>query len=420
MLKHFLIEGTLVNESEIPESEIKNIKDYFIKKRYFIEDKQGNLKVNVCGIANYKKCNYIFFPKKYSKDENRNEKMAKLIFQAIRKYKGEILFSDDEKEWFGNENHDLNHLDNMLWLIEDYLENGIINISQRITEKNGRGRIEWSRTIKSKIPFIINSNFIYLDLLTTKNDYNINHIISKIHEKIVLECINDIGWLLNVSNTTKKTIDLKISEKEQIILLEKKLKEIFVSREIRLIKSLISYLKESTNNNSDFALVTNKFENIWEEMLKFIFNHDRSVKIPQPYWELEGENSVVDNKRQIPDIIVKLDKTSLVVIDAKYYSIKKGIPSSFPGWQDIVKQLFYSLSLKGKYKVKYNLFLMPGDLINRKFDYLGYTSVDGKEKEFGYVYAFSVDIKTVLDSYILNKTNKELFDQIICNLNQKY
>ena len=407
------------NKVEIPE--------YFIKKGYFKEisnspdSSENKYVLKVCGIANLGQENYVFFPKGYRHEDFKecyNKNTARLLFQAFLKYISNSRFKEEELDWLGEENNEIRHLNTITWLINDYLANGFYKVSERIMEENGKGRIEWAKTIKSKVPYFIEKKFLYLDLLTSKNNVNLNHIISKIHEKVIIECIDEFGWLFKLKPSGKK-INLDISKERQIIILEKRLREINVAHEIRLIQSLIAYLKETIDEDPDFIFVTPHFWSIWEDILQFIFEHDESINklVPKPYWKFAHGKK---HSTMIPDILVK-HKDSLIILDAKYYSIETEDVNKFPGWESVVKQLYYSLALKNIFddvnndNIK-NIFLLPQSLdkeSKNKFKYVGHTGVEGKEKELGIVHAFSLDIRAVLNDYVLNKTNKAMFKKII-------
>ena len=422
---HYFVEGRIYDKKSIPK--------YFIKNKYFKEISSDNYslrnkyKLKVCGIANLGQENYVFFPKGYRHEdykESHNRNTARLLFQSFLKYMRNSRFKEEELDWLGKENSEIKHLNTITWLINDYLVNGLYRVSERIMEENGKGRIEWAKTIKSKIPYFIENKFLYLDLLTSKNNINVNHIITKIHEKIIFECIDEFGWLFKLKSSGKK-INLDISKERQIVILEKRLRETNVAHEIRLIQSLIAYLKETINEDPDFILVTPYFWTIWEDILQFVFEHDESInrKVPRPFWKI-GKNKKYS--KMIPDILVK-HKDSLIILDAKYYSIETEDVYSFPGWEAIVKQLYYNLALKDifddiKDEDIRNIFLMPQSLDKNskdKFKYIGHTGVEDKEEDLGIVHAFSLDIKTVLNDYVLNKTNKHMFKKIIGFVDEK-
>jgi len=419
------VEGRIYDKKLIPK--------YFIKNEYFkvVSTINPSLKnkyvLKVCGIVNLGQENYVFFPKGYRHEdykESHNRNTARLLFQSFLKYMRNSRFKEEELDWLGKENSEIKHLNTITWLINDYLVNGLYRVSERIMEENGKGRIEWAKTIKSKIPYFIENKFLYLDLLTSKNNINVNHIITKIHEKIIFECIDEFGWLFKLKSSGKK-INLDISKERQIVILEKRLRETNVAHEIRLIQSLIAYLKETINEDPDFILVTPYFWTIWEDILQFVFEHDESInrKVPRPFWKI-GKNKKYS--KMIPDILVK-HKDSLIILDAKYYSIETEDVYSFPGWEAIVKQLYYNLALKDifddiKDEDIRNIFLMPQSLDKNskdKFKYIGHTGVEDKEEDLGIVHAFSLDIKTVLNDYVLNKTNKHMFKKIIGFVDEK-
>ncbi|MEX2959637.1 LlaJI family restriction endonuclease, partial [Staphylococcus pasteuri] len=117
------------------------------------------------------------------------------------------------------------------------------------------------------------------------------------------------------------------------------------------------------------------------------------------------------SKDQIPDILIEKEN-ELIIIDAKYYSTYTGSVNKYPGWESIVKQLYYNLSLKDEYDIIKNIFCMPESMLE-DFKYIGKTSVEGQEKQFGYVDAFSLDLNLVISSYINNKKQNDLLNNIV-------
>lgn len=379
---------------------IKNIPQKFIQNNYFAKNLDGTYTVKVCGISHYKDSNYFFFPKGYDVKYQSSQKheTAKMLFQTLLKYKNSIILNEEESEWLGDENKDANFLDLVDWLIRDFQKNGLYVETEQKMELNGNGRIDWSRSIKQRLPFINQEQYIYLDMVTRKNKIDNNTIISLIHKKVIIDCIRNFSWLYDIYDSGEE-IEMPISKEQQVIILKKKLQEIFVGHDIKLISSLIAYLETTKGKNLDFNLVTPYFYMVWEEMLQFTFHHDESLQglVPKPYWQIKDEKQYT---RQIPDILFEI-KDELVIIDAKYYSISKGETAKYPGWESIVKQMYYKLSFNHIYQTIKNIFIMPQSIKHKsKSAYIGKTSVEGKEYEFGYIYAYSVDIDTVLKSYI--------------------
>ena len=123
--------------------------------------------------------------------------------------------------------------------------------------------------------------------------------------------------------------------------------------------------------------------------------------------------------QQRPDLICIRDKTGYI-LDAKYYDYKK----TFPGWPDIVKQLFYHLTIKeglGK-ESKYigvscniNALLLPESDPMTNVQYLGYIDVKNIES-FDEVEVYSLNTKMMMEAYIsrnkMEKIREQIFDKI--------
>ncbi|WP_414735386.1 LlaJI family restriction endonuclease [Carnobacterium divergens] len=404
--KRYFIEGESYLREDIPED--------LLEKGYFILNPRRGYILKLCGIVTSKESVYIFFPKGYRihKNDDQNLNFGRMLFKTISKYKNSIFLKNEEEDWLGRDNNNIVILDIIQWLIEDYLTNGLFLITERKSELQGSGKIDWNKTIKKKLPFVKNDKLIYLSLITNRSE-NTNSIISRIHEEIILEIISNFGWLLDIKNS-EKNVSTNLSKNQQIFVLEKEVKVTFKSREIKLIQTLISYLKGTKNDRDFITLVTPFFYNIWETMLMIAFNHNSSLmnKVPRPYWLLDGESEKKYTK-QIPDILVN-DGSDLFIIDAKYYAVQSNDVRKFPGWESIVKQMYYNLSLKeNKFIDIKNIFVMPSTHELIKYKYLGYSSVENKEKEFGLVLAYSVDLEYVIESYVNEKSLTDLLEAVI-------
>lgn len=393
----------------------RNIPAKFIKDNYFTKNTDGTYTAKVCGLANLEDIHYFFFPKGYNDKlaPSMKKETAKLLFQTLMKYKSEITLSDDEADWLGTENKEINILNTIDWLIRDYQANGLYIETQQTLDINGKGRIDWNRTIKQQLPYIYGSDLVYLDVITGRSQLNINDIITQIHREIINKCLKHFGWLYNIPYSGE--INNFVGSREmKITILKQKLKGIFVAHDIKLIGSMITYLENSKAKISDFSMVTPYFYTVWEKMLQHGFRHDDSLQkyVPRPYWYFQNKKSYT---RQIPDILVEY-KNELIIMDAKYYTVSTKNISKLPGWESIVKQMYYNLSLDGVYEDTQNIFIMPESLNDTNgIKYIGYTSVEGKEQDFKHVFVFSIDIDKVLRSYTTGSYLDNLFSNIILN-----
>lgn len=383
-----------------------------IELQFFQKMKNNKFKLKVCGLSKLDNNILVFFPKGYNVNipEESNIKNAKTLFQVIRKYKDTIRLTEDEYDWLGKENELINNIAIVDWLIDDFKRNGFYIEKIEKRNINQGSRIDWSRTIKNQVPFIKDEQLIYLDVITKKNHINANDVITIIHQMILRECEKQYGWLFSFDYQIDP-IEIPFDTETQIMILEKKLDETYTNRHIKLIKFMIAFIKNSNNSEDVYNLVTPYFYSIWEVILKVIFKHDENIqdKFPKPYWQLPNEN--VKNSVQIPDILIEKN-SELVIIDAKYYAISSGNVSKFPGWESIVKQLYYNLSVEHIYDDIQNIFIMPKSL-EKNYEYIGKASVKEKESNFGFVYAYAIDIELVMNAYLVNNYLEDVLNSII-------
>lgn len=347
MKYNFYIEGHFYSKERIPK--------IYIEKQYFQSKPNELYKCCVTGISIYFDSINIFFPKGYNIDIDFEKLLVagKLLFQTINKYRNEIILNEDEIEWLGNENSSIKLLNTYEWIIKDFIKHGLYIEMDEKEEVNSKGKIDWNKTIKNELPIIKQGQFIYTNIHTKKTKLRTDNYVSKIHNNIMVECIEKLGWLFNL-DISLDYCELDLDKEKQLVILKQKLNETFKERDIQLIKKLISIIENKTSDLKNFEIVTPYFYTIWEEMLKIIFKHDHSLLriMPKPYWLIENKKNYTT---QIPDILIK-NNDDLIIIDAKYYSIEFRKHNKYPGWESIVKQLYYSLSLATKFKNITNLF----------------------------------------------------------------
>nr|WP_263314759.1 LlaJI family restriction endonuclease [Mammaliicoccus sp. Marseille-Q6498] len=394
----------------------ENIPSKFIQENYFQLNKDGTVTSKVCGISILDKQTYLFLPKGFNNNLNSDYKLniGKKIFKSLVKYKESIRLSDLEAQWLGNQNKDVDLLDTIEWLLEDYFRNGFYREVYKKQEMNGRGKIDWARTIKLTLPVVVKSKMVFLDLITNKNQINTNTVISAIHTNIISECSREFGWLYDKKIDINK-VELPISIEQQIIILKIKLREVFSGYEVNLLQNMIKYLEASSNDETDINLLTPYYYYVWEEMLKNTLEHNAKLQkfVPKPYWKIDDK---IQYSKQIPDVLIERND-SLIILDAKYYSITTSDVNKYPGWESIVKQMYYNISLNHLYENIQNIFIMPEVLsLSNKNKYIGKAAVQGKEDKFGYVYAFSIDLELVLQSYLKDRTLNYVLEDIINNL----
>lgn len=405
MNKYFFVEyeWKVVEDLEVP--------SIFYERGFCEKSSKDALRFKITGLIEYKNSFFIIFPKGMTIPQSSKEKTysTKLLLNVLEKYSSATILEGEETEWLGKNEASI-LFETAKWLIDDYTHNGLIHSTKRKELINSNGRIEWSKSIQKMAPILSNNNFYYLDLITSKNDIVKDQELTIIHSIVINSVFKDFGWLLgsNFSDYPEKN---NFSLNYMIYIIKNALKNTNVDREIKLFKKILAFLNRKASSDVFNIYATAYFANVWEAMCAQMLNNDRSLhkNVPKPYWFFEKNKTYTS---QLPDILISHEK-KIIVFDAKYYQIKYGI-DKLPGWSDIVKQLFYAMSLRKSTEKMYNAFLFPSSC-NDGFEYLGYAAVESKEIEFGKVFAFSLDVQLVLTNYV-NYHSDTYSTEIINNL----
>ena len=303
---------------------------------------------------------------------------------------------------------------------------------------------------------IKNNRPYYLELHTKKRITDLNNYFRKLHQ-IILDEVFDIladtqldelfgiPRIPHLSNIKREDFD----DVENIIRkLDKELNIQFNTRKIKLLKAIKKYLekKSSTGLFDNINLYgVRKYENVWEEVCKTVFedmlsetitnlpielnpkfykykNNKLSELIEHPIWYIEGEKNKKDT--YIIDLIT-IYEDNFLIFDAKYYDVeisKKEINGQ-PGIESITKQYMYQLTYKDFYKAHelnvFNSFLFPIDGEN---SIKGYAILEMLNKfELEPIKAIFVSAKEIYECYLKNSSNyKEEFRKKIFELLLEY
>lgn len=383
--------------NDLIEDEIVNL-NIDIEEYYYIFKFVGILTVGNIII----KC----FPKYLLKNQKPLNEM-KQVLKVLRKYNSQ---EQRINAFNGSDNNvSFNLLSTIIYLLDDYNENGVYSNQQNIIETNGDGEILWDNTINETFPIISNNRPFYTQLQTTNTVNNELDYFSRLHAFVITDCCRKL----------KEANLLELFEIEDILLSEEDISEFgnidyilykinnelnlqFVTRKQMLLKTLYAYLSYSESLVDNFGLSmygTNSFNLVWEKVCSVVFNNKLSKKlqnlklpvklhkdyiekkektlleiIEKPSWICFDNQETYKKKAKdtlIPDIIClyqKEDSICFGIFDAKYYNIilQKNKLDSYPGIGDVTKQYLYQLAyndfiLKHKFKSVQNAFFMPTD-----------------------------------------------------------
>lgn len=339
------------------------------------------------------------FPK-YIVSKEEPLKEFKQILKVIEKYnsKEQIIkiFNDNDQ------NKSYNILAVLLFLVNDFYENGLYTDYKDIIEENGQGEILWEKTVNETFAIFYNQKPFYTELKTKRVINNNDSYIKNLYECILTKASSelkqaDILDLFDITPIELSTLEIDDFGDQNYILyrIEKELNQEFNTRKQLILKVMYTYIanEDSLNNLEHLSMFgTNCFSLIWEKTCAVVMNNILNTKLSQlnlpvslsenyfifkdltlvnliekPYWS-ECDKCASDTL--IPDIITfcqKGDKNYFVILDAKYYcpSLKLNtLPKNQPGIESITKQYLYNLAYKKfaeehKFHNTKNYFILP-------------------------------------------------------------
>ncbi len=372
----------------------------------------------------------IYFPLGYSKpndDESCRRDIQNLIYVLSN-------FSEQEKSFYpsnlSNENNQGFPFSSYLYLIKDFMLNGYYRENEIEFKHAASGKINWNRTIKTVNPYIINSKLIYSNFIVNSKNYKFNQIITKIHEYLVYESFQKIGFIFTEFIPQKPVICFDTNMCISIIRtkMSQTCNEASLLR-FKCMLDILLFLNSSRDDNFTFG--TEDFEYIWQNLIDYTFGiNNKSDYYPHTYWNINDkkidEDLSVKKAALQPDtiMITKIgNSNNYFVLDSKYY--KYGItskPSHLPGTDSIVKQIAYAEYIEETKRIKeekiYNAFIMPFDCLIQKDKTIkiqGYAVSDhNNNKQYSKIFGVFLDIKTIMYNYEPKNPNliKELSDII--------
>lgn len=335
---------------------------------------------------------------KYLLSTTKPTNELKQVIKVLEKYNSTEqiirMFNDS------SESSSFNLLAVILFLLNDYFENGIYNSTEDIVEFNGTGEILWDKTINESFAFLSNARPYYVELHTRKRVTNDFDYFTRLHKCILTKISNElkVAELLDLFEITE--VDLSdenlddFGDKDYILYkIEKELNIQFNTRKQLVLKTIYSYIekKGSLYDIDCLSLFgTNSFNLVWEKICADIMNnqlevplgamnlpiplkdgYDKKQKlielIEKPLWTITGK---VAKSTLIPDLVSISQNDGnyeFIIFDAKYYNahLEKGItPSGQPGIESITKQYLYQLAYQTfiedhEFSAVKNCFLLP-------------------------------------------------------------
>lgn len=341
------------------------------------------------------------YPKYLRKEKDPTNELRQVI-KVLERYnsKEQIIrmFNDS------SESSSFNLLAVILFLLQDYFENGVYNNTEDIIECNGSGEILWDRTINESFAFLSNNRPYYIELQTRKRVTNDFDYFKRLHECILTMISKELKNAELLDLFEMSGVDLSDEElddfgdKDHILYrIQQELNVQFNTRKQLILKTIYTYIdkKGSLYDIDCLSLFgTNTFNLVWEKICADIMDnqldvplgalnlpaplkdgYDKKQKlielIEKPLWTITGK---VAKDTLIPDLVSIFQNDGnheFIIFDAKYYNahLEKGIiPSGQPGIESITKQYLYQLAYQKfikdhEFSAVKNCFLLPTENI---------------------------------------------------------
>lgn len=309
-----------------------------------------------------------------------------------------------------------------LWIIRDYLSNGYYRNSEKIYSVNGKGKINWKKTLDTQ-PIISNGNIIYNNVVVeVRNDCD--DVITEAHKWCVFDSVRKIGWLFGLSEKSvfvSKTADSVI--KKYIRAIRTELKRTFDDVKKARLNHMLKVLMgvDDSDRTKEIVYGVDKYHYVYERMVDYIFSNidDITKYNPNAKWYLKKNAfEPKDASALRPDTILLDTKQNgekvAYVLDAKFYRFgTTGKESDLPTTTSIQKQITYgdniicNLQEKENIKQVYNAFVMPYNKHNNIFDYkenleyVGYSEANWRNDKLSHtrICAFLLDTKHLISTW---------------------
>ncbi|WP_147532302.1 LlaJI family restriction endonuclease [Bacillus marasmi] len=342
---------------EVPdfESALKELQDRKILKKR--EDKRFSFEF--VGVLIIKGLVVFCLPKFIEiSDEQAVIKQLLILF---REYSKRENLDQDDIESLGNVENNTNYniLSLIIYLISDYIENGLYSNEKSIHILMGENEINWQKTIDEFQPIFNGVTPFYLEYYTNATLQDEENYFRLLHQFVLNECtviLNRTGLqeYLGFEPVHFEVNDDVFGTPQDILSrIQNELNLQFVNRKQMVLKALHSFISREQMEQECLLISfygTRKFEIVWEKTCSYILNNEYpelKKHIDKPNW-ITTTGITHQANTLIPDIIsiYRSERNYFIISDAKYYFIMlTDRELRFqPGVEDITKQYLYQLA----------------------------------------------------------------------------
>lgn len=425
----FLKEEQWINKNSVDISKefLSKIENNKIK---IIEINKNIIKFTFVGVISFKDEIVIVLPKYFDLNYYTELECILKLVKVFKKIPKSVIKQNKEELLLLDSEENYSEISICDYLIKDYIENDYYIRSNVVTKlNNNTGILDWKKTINELNPVFSNGYPIYCDCYYKHINNNEDYFITQIHQAVVEYAIAKYSYILGYKlgkinyDKAKKNLNNLGNSDEIIYAIEMELETSFNDRNINLFKALLIFFKKmQSNENNDLSLYgTTNFNLIWEYLCGYLFKNEYNIlskEISPILWKSKNGKYVINDSNALKPDILKRYENDLLILDAKYYSIKllDDSVSGNPGSYDIVKQLSYSLAFEDRgYRNIISCLLYPKET-GKLFDIFGSVNLDFfKQNQIVNIY---ISPSLIIDRYIYNSklSEKEIKKFILDNI----
>lgn len=322
-----------------------------------------------------------------------------------------------------------------LWIIRDYLSNGYYRNSEKIYRANGKGKVNWKKTLETQ-PIISNGNIIYNNVVVEVRN-ECDDLITAAHKWCVFDSVRKIGWLFGINEKSvfvPRTADSVI--KNYIRTIKTELLRTFDDVKKMRLGHMLKVLTgvDDSDRTREIVYGVDKYHYVYERMVDYLFSNvsDITKYNPNAQWYLKKNNfSPTEASSLRPDTVrlVPIAKGTTgtekeaYVLDAKFYRFgTTGNESDLPTTTSIQKQITYGdniiCNLKKAENIQcvYNAFILPYNKRSNKFgytsdlEYIGYSEANWRNDGLSHtrIFAFLLDTKHLISVWSQGNCNEDI------------
>ncbi|MDM5326846.1 LlaJI family restriction endonuclease [Neobacillus sp. CF12] len=287
--------------------------------------------------------------------------VIKQLLTLFREYSKRENLDQDDIESLGNveNNANYNMLSLIIYLISEYIENGLYSNEKSIHLLMGENEINWQKTIDEFQPVIDGVTPVYLEYYTSATLQDEENYFRLLHQFVLNECTEILKRTGLQEYFGFEPVHFEVNDdafgtpQDILSRIQNELNVQFVKRKQMVLKALYSFISREQMEHESLLISfygTRKFEIVWEKVCSYILDNkypELKDYVDKPNWiTTTGKTHHADTL--IPDIIsmYQSERNYFIISDAKYYSLTLTDTklSNNPGVGDVTKQYLYQLA----------------------------------------------------------------------------